>query len=91
MRIHIVGGPGSGKTTLAKRLAASLAIPFYELDTIGWKGGVGAERPLDVHLVDINHIAAQPAWVTEGGSWIWADELLRKDHNQEDLTEYVDC
>ena len=76
-RIHIIGGPGSGKTTLARRLASLLNIPFYELDVIGWEGGVGAPRPLEVILGDISHIAVQPAWVTEGPLLEGTDELLR--------------
>jgi len=76
-RIHIIGGPGSGKTTLALRLASLLNIPFYELDVIGWEGGVGAPRPLEVILSDISCIAAQPAWVTEGPLLEGTDELLR--------------
>ena len=78
MRIHIIGGPGSGKTTLAKLLAARLNISFYELDVIGWESGVGPERSLEDRLRDVARIAAQPDWVTEGGPVIgWTDELLR--------------
>ena len=33
-RIYILGGPGSGKTTLAKRLSDRLNVPCYELDLI---------------------------------------------------------
>jgi hypothetical protein len=81
MRIHIIGGPGSGKTTLAQRIATHFGIPFYELDTIGWEGGVGAERPLEIRLRDINQIAAQPDWVVEGAFIGWTDELLHSaDH-----------
>jgi adenylate kinase family enzyme len=29
-RIHILGAPGSGKTTLARQLAAALAAPHYK-------------------------------------------------------------
>ena len=49
-RIHIVGGPGSGKTTLAQRFSTYLNLPFYELDVIGWEGGYGLERSLEARL-----------------------------------------
>ncbi len=32
-RIYIVGAPGSGKSFIAKRLAAQLDIPWYDLDS----------------------------------------------------------
>ncbi len=77
MRIHTIGGTGSGKTTLAKRLSRLLNIPFYEMDVVGWENGYGAERPLEVKLRDIHTIAIQPGWVTEGGHFGWVDELLQ--------------
>src|SRR4051812_37065404 len=33
-RVSVVGVPGSGKTTLGRELAASLGVPFIELDSI---------------------------------------------------------
>jgi adenylate kinase family enzyme len=63
-RIHIIGGPGSGKTTLARQLSTRLHILCYELDTIGWEGGFGVERSLEVRLADISRIAAQPEWMS---------------------------
>jgi adenylate kinase family enzyme len=78
MRIHIMGPAGSGKTTLAQQLASSLNIPFYEMDYIAWEEGYpGTERSLETRLCDIEHIAAQPAWVAEGIFLTWTDELLR--------------
>ena len=77
-RLHIMGPPGSGKTTLAQRLTSQLNIPFYELDNIAWEEGYpGTERPLEDRLCDIHNITIQPAWVTEGIFLFWTDELLR--------------
>ncbi|MCH7626281.1 MAG: hypothetical protein IIC83_10190 [Chloroflexi bacterium] len=44
-RIHIVGGSGSGKTTIAIELGRRLDVPTYGLDEIGYEGGAGDRRP----------------------------------------------
>lgn len=75
-RVHVIGGAGSGKTTLARRLAAHLEAPVCDLDQVGYEGGAGASRPLTARLEDVHRIAAQPAWVTEGAFLWWTDELL---------------
>ncbi len=76
-RIYITGGPGSGKTTLAKNLSHQLNILAYEMDLVGWENGVGAERSLEVRLRDVHEISLQADWVTEGGHSPWIDELLQ--------------
>src|SRR5258708_16621339 len=75
--IYIVGGRGSGKTTLANRLSSQFALPCYEMDLIGWENGVGAQRPLAVCLREVHEIAIQADWVMEGGHRPWIDELLQ--------------
>jgi len=76
-RIHIVGGAGSGKTTLAPQLARRLMLPVYSLDTINFAGSVAVKRPREQRLADVRRIAAQPAWVTEGVFVGWTDALLQ--------------
>lgn len=75
-RIHIIGAAGSGKTTLARALAARTGAPAYDLDRVAYVDGAGARRPLGEKLADIAAIAAQPAWVTEGIYLWWIDELI---------------
>lgn len=76
-RIHVIGGPGSGKTTLARRLAMRGGIQLHELDTIGYEHVAGAKRPLADKLSDTENLAAQPSWITEGVSLWWTDGLLQ--------------
>src|SRR5689334_13204497 len=75
-RIHIIGGPGSGKTTLAQELAVYLEIEAYELDKIAFTGPEFEERPLPDRMADVHAIASRPAWVTEGLFVQWTDELM---------------
>lgn len=77
MRIFIIGGAGSGKTTLGRRISQHFDIPFYEMDLVGWENGVGAERPHELRLHDVHEIALQQAWVAEGWHRPWTNELLQ--------------
>jgi adenylate kinase family enzyme len=76
MRVHIVGGPGSGKTTLARSLAQECSLPLYELDAVAYDHGAGAKRPLHVRLADVAAVSGQDAWITEGIFLGWTDELF---------------
>lgn len=75
-RIHILGAAGSGKTTLARHAAERLKCPWYELDTIAYVGGYARKRTLAERLTNLQEIAIQPAWATEGFFLWWIDELL---------------
>jgi len=75
-RIHIIGGPGSGKTTLARELGAYLGIEVHELDQVAFTGRDFQERPFPDRVAAIDAIADRPAWITEGLFVRWTDELL---------------
>lgn len=75
LRAHIIGGPGSGKTTLARQLGAKLAVPVVDLDQVGYTES-GGRRPLSEKLAEVSRIAAQPAWISEGVFLGWTAELL---------------
>src|SRR5829696_4452767 len=77
-RIHIIGGPGSGKTTLARELGTFLGIELHELDHIAFTGPDFTERPFPERVAAIYPIAQRPAWITEGLFVRWTDELLAR-------------
>jgi hypothetical protein len=77
-RIHIVGGPGSGKTTLAVRLGQWQGVPVYDLDAIAYEGGAGRKRALAARQADVERIAQTPGWVTEGIYLWWCDPLAEQ-------------
>jgi adenylate kinase family enzyme len=76
-RIHIVGGPGSGKTTLARRLDAEFGVAAYDLDTFAYEGGAGCKRDLDMRRTDVARLADTPRWVTDGIYLWWCDPLAQ--------------
>src|SRR3954470_23794627 len=45
-RVHIVGAPGSGKSTFAQHVSASSGVPVYSLDLIAYEGPDFKERSL---------------------------------------------
>ena len=74
LRIHIFGGPGSGKSFVAAELSRRLGIPAYDLDDLFWdpsasRYGVRAEAAgRDRRLAAI---VAQDGWVIEGVYYGW--------------------
>jgi adenylate kinase family enzyme len=75
-RIHIIGGAGSGKTTLAGQLAARLDLPAYDLDAVAYEHGAGQKRSLDARRAGVYVIANQPGWIVEGGYLWWTEPLV---------------
>jgi adenylate kinase family enzyme len=65
-RISVVGNSGSGKTTVAKAIAAELSLPYLELDGVfhqpNW-------RPLDTEEFRriVSEFTVAEGWVVDGG------------------------
>ncbi|MDE2903365.1 MAG: AAA family ATPase [Chloroflexota bacterium] len=66
-RVWICGLSGSGKTTVARRLAANLGLPHVELDALHWRHHPEWGMPSDEEfLPEVREATAGDAWVVEG-------------------------
>ena len=65
-RILLFGNSGSGKTTMARALAAEHGLVHLDLDSLAWSEP-GARRAAAESIADIrDFLAAHRAWVIEG-------------------------
>ncbi len=82
-KIHIIGGPGSGKSYIAKIVSEKLAIPHLDLDDIFWDKSLGYGNKADEETrnAELEHFLAQPTWIVEGVYYKW----LNKSFEQADL------
>ncbi|QHQ36975.1 DNA topology modulation protein FlaR [Algicella marina] len=84
-RVMIIGGPGSGKTTLALELGERTGLPVFHMDQIhhlpGWverdreeKGRLCSEvHARERWIFEGNHSAAYPERVARADTCIWLD------------------
>ena len=73
MKIHIIGGSGSGKSHLAETLSAKYGIPHYDLDQLQWdsSGAYGQKRAPEERRRLLDEILEKPDWVIEGVYHSW--------------------
>ena len=76
-RINVVGTSCSGKTTLARDLAARLGLPHVEIDALywgpGWKG-----LPMATFRARLEDALAADAWIADGGYEMARDITWRR-------------
>jgi hypothetical protein len=83
-RIHITGGPGSGKTTAGRYLSEALALPLLSLDYYWLDTNVRLDMPRDGSIVTdavaehVRDLALTGAWLTEGGFLDWTQPLMER-------------
>jgi MoxR-like ATPase len=85
-RIVVVGRTGSGKTTLARELAAAIGVPHIELDSL-YFGPDLSTAPLPVLRERTRAAVAAERWVTDGNKravrdlvWTRADTIIWLDY-----------
>lgn len=84
-KVLITGSVASGKTTLAKRLAETICVPWYELDQIVYhKTETGPYKRSEAEQFEvISDIDRKGAWIFEGTDrksyrflFEWADTVI---------------
>src|SRR5262245_20140818 len=80
VRVVVVGTSGSGKTTMARRIAAALNLPRIEIDAINWLPGWIALSSTDPaeFVRRVEAAIAPDAWVCDGNYSRLMDTLWRR-------------
>ena len=79
MKIHIIGGPGSGKTFLAEKLARELGIRHFDLDDLQWDNqsdSYGVKRSPDERDRLLADVLRHEDWIIEGVYYAWCQQCF---------------
>jgi adenylate kinase family enzyme len=73
-RIHIIGGPGSGKSYAALALSTRFSVPAHDLDDLFWDRsapGYGVRAQTAVRDQQLASIVGRDGWIIEGVYYGW--------------------
>jgi adenylate kinase family enzyme len=76
-RVLVYGVTGSGKTTLARRIAERTGLPWHSVDDLTWEPGWIAV-PADEQRRRISVICAGERWVLDSAYSAWLDVVLAR-------------
>ncbi|TVX88332.1 DNA topology modulation protein [Paenibacillus agilis] len=65
MKIMIIGSPGSGKSTFARKLGTLTHVPIYHLDTYYWRPGWVA-TPNEEWNLFMTNLVKEEDWIIDG-------------------------
>ncbi len=80
-KIHIIGGPGSGKTFAAGVISKKLSIPSYDLDELFWDRKAGdyhTKTTEEARSRLLAEILKTDKWVIEGVYYKWLEDSFNK-------------
>ncbi len=79
-RIYIIGGPGAGKTTFAKKLSKLLNLPIYRSDRMVYSSDFQKKYSKKKQKQKLNVIVKKKKWIIEGIYYSdgWTKPVLKK-------------
>jgi adenylate kinase family enzyme len=78
MKIHIIGGPGSGKTTLARIMSNHLGCNTLHLDDVAYNNGdFDSPTAREYRLNQVSRFTRQEHWIIEGVYFSWVGSSFK--------------
>lgn len=82
LRVHIVGGPGSGKSTIGAELARRIGTRALDLDDVALSEGAHSDRrprrALEARIREVEQFSAGSTWVSGGTFLWWSHDLFER-------------
>lgn len=75
-KVLVIGSPGAGKTTYAKRLAEEMGLPLFHLDHMFWSAG-WVEKERDDFKATLFDTLSKPRWIIDGNYISTMEERLK--------------